>query len=144
MERKTLKELWNDHSDLPTEPGIYRILIPDGMEITFKERIENHPNDAYLIPKLQEKYDKSRASGILYIGKAGGRRGLRQRLGQYLRYGFSSGKNHRGGRAIFQIEGFENLICAYEVCPNCEEVEHQQLHEFRETYKTFPVANWRE
>lgn len=143
MERKTLKELWDNYSELPAEHGIYRILIPNGMEITFKERIENHPDDAYLVPKLQEKYEKSRTSGILYIGKASGRRGLRQRLGQYLRYGFDSGKNHRGGRAIFQIEGFENLICEYEVCPNCEEVERQQLCEFQKTYGVFPVANWR-
>lgn len=139
----TLNELWNNLSDIPTARGIYRILLPADLEIVFQDEISNHPGDAYPIEALQDKYGKSKSSNILYIGKANGKRGLHQRLGQYMRYGFGTGKNHRGGRAIFQISGFEKLLCEYETCEDCEDEEHRLLDNFRQTYGTLPLANWK-
>ena len=80
---------------------------------------------------------------ILYIGKANGEKGLFQRLRQYMRYGFDAGNNHRGGRAIFQVEGYENLICRWCVCENCEDKERLLLENFKRKYGTYPIANWR-
>lgn len=117
MGEATLTELWDDFCRqkdfedpllVPAKKGVYCIRIPAGMEVTFKDTIDNHPGAAYPIERLEAKRIPS--SGILYIGKANGKRGLFQRLRQYMRYGFDGGNNHRGGRAIFQVEGYENLI----------------------------------
>lgn len=77
------------------------------------------------------------------LGKANGEKGLFQRLRQYMRYGFGGGNNHRGGRAIFQVEGYENLICRWCICEHCEDKEHLLLENFKRKYGTYPIANWR-
>ena len=58
-----------------------------------------------------------------------------------MRYGFDAGNNHRGGRAIFQVEGYENLICRWCVCENCEDKERLLLENFKRKYGTYPIAN---
>lgn len=95
MGEATLAELWNDFCGqkdiegphlVPAKKGVYCIRIPAGMEVTFKGTIDNHPGAAYPIESLEAKCVPS--SGILYIGKANGEKGLFQRLRQYMRYGF--------------------------------------------------------
>ena len=149
MGEATLAELWGDFRKqgprkepylVPTVKGIYCIRVPAGMEITFKDAIDNHPGDAYRVEDLEAKLVPS---DILYIGKANGKRGLFQRLRQYMRYGFDGGNNHRGGRAIFQIVGHENLICKWYPCEDCEEEEHRLLERYKSKYSTYPIANWR-
>ena len=149
MGEATLAELWDDFCGqkdfeyphpVPAKKGVYCIRIPAGMEVTFKDTIDNHPGAAYPIESLESKRV---SSDILYIGKASGKRGLFQRLRQYMRYGFGTGGNHRGGRAIFQIVGYEQLICEWYSCEQCEAEEHRLLEEFKHSYGTYPVANWR-
>ena len=105
MGEATLAELWDDFCRqkdfedpllVPAKKGVYCIRIPAGMEVAFKDTIDNHPGVAYPIERLEAKRVPS--SGILYIGKANGEKGLFQRLRQYMRYGFDAGNNHRGGR----------------------------------------------
>ena len=150
MGEATLAELWDDFCRqkdfedpllVPAKKGVYCIRIPAGMEVAFKDTIDNHPGAAYPIERLEAKRVPS--SGILYIGKANGEKGLFQRLRQYLRYGFDAGSNHRGGRAIFQVEGHENLICRWCVCENCEDKERLLLENFKRKYGAYPIANWR-
>lgn len=147
---ETLWNLWNHWDEykknIPETRGIYRIVLPEGMHAVFSAEIKGHPvADAYDVGLLENKYEQTGCSELLYIGKAGGRRGLRQRIRQYLLYGFGEGNNHRGGRAIFQITEFEKLICVWEECVECEKEEHRLLKEFFEACgeKTYPVANWR-
>ena len=108
---ETLGNLW-DHwnecgKNVPETHGIYKIILPAEMELRFVERIEGHPAaDTYDVGALTDKYKQSGCSKLLYVGKAEGRRGLRQRIRQYLLYGVDRGNDHRGGRAIFQIESF--------------------------------------
>ena len=94
-----LVDLWDAFctrkSTVPKSKGIYCIQVPAGMRIVFKDAIDNHPGDAYRVEYLETKRVPS---DILYIGKANGKRGLFQRLRQYMRYGFDGGNNHRGGR----------------------------------------------
>ena len=90
---ETLGNLW-DHwnecgKNVPETHGIYKIILPAEMELRFVERIEGHPAaDTYDVETLTDKYKQSGYSKLLYVGKAGGRRGLRQRIRQYLLYGF--------------------------------------------------------
>lgn len=74
MGEATLAELWDDFCRqkdfedpllVPAKKGVYCIRIPAGMEVTFKDTIDNHPGAAYPIERLEAKRVPS--SGILYI-----------------------------------------------------------------------------
>ena len=97
----------------------------------------------YPAKKLQEKYEGCADQSILYIGKAEGKRGLRQRLKQYMDYGRGNGNIHAGGRAVWQISDCGLLLLAYEACENPGERERQLLQEYREKNGSYPLANWR-
>ena len=89
MGEATLAELWDDFCGqkgieephpVPAKKGVYCIRIPAGMKVTFKDTIDNHPGAAYPIERLEAKRVPS--SGILYIGKANGEKGLFQQIGR--------------------------------------------------------------
>ena len=74
MGEATLAELWDDFCRqkdfedpllVPAKKGVYCIRIPAGMEVAFKDTIDNHPGAAYPIERLEAKRVPS--SGILYI-----------------------------------------------------------------------------
>ena len=74
MGEATLAELWDDFCRqkdfedpllVPAKKGVYCIRIPAGMEVTFKDTIDNHPGAAYPIESLEAK--RVPASDILYI-----------------------------------------------------------------------------
>ena len=127
---------------IPEEPGVYWVLAPEGMPIRFRER--SFPGvRPYPAQLLRDKYAACARKDILYIGKAEGRRGLRQRLKQYMDYGLGRGGIHRGGRAVWQIEDSGLLLLAYEICPDPGGQERQLLRDYREQNGAYPLANWR-
>lgn len=128
---------------VPKEKGIYRVLLPDKMDLVFKDQCQNRSALDYTVDRLQTKYDCCKDRRILYIGKANGRNGLQQRLRQYMKYGWNEAANHKGGRAIWQIENFEMLLLDYEPCADCEQKEHELLHKYKEENGCYPLANWR-
>lgn len=140
----TLKELYQTScSQIPNEPGVYFIVAPSGMQIEFHPIAENTSAPCYEVEKLWTKYDACQNKEVLYIGKASGKKGLRQRIRQYMKYGWKEAVNHKGGRAIWQIEGAENLLLRYEVYTDADAREHQLLCEFVEQNGTLPLANWK-
>jgi len=141
-ERPTVEELYHSNcGQIPDSAGIYRIVAPEGMQIRFLDTATNTAAPLYLAEDLRNRYEKCRNRSILYIGKAGGKRGLRQRLRQYMNYGWNQASNHKGGRAIWQMEHAGQLLVEYECCENCAEREHQLLKLFREKNGAYPVAN---
>lgn len=60
-----------------------------------------------------------------------------------MKYGWNEAVNHKGGRAIWQIEHAENRLLTYEACEEADVREHSLLKEFRDKYDTLPLANWR-
>lgn len=132
--------------DIPDTPGVYWVVVPDGKQVTFGPALPEDNGLAHYQPEnLQSIYDKN-ASPILYIGKANGKGGLRQRLRQYRNTLFRGSKNHRGGRAIKQIADFEDLYLEFEDCEDCEAREHDLLLNFklkRPGKGNYPVANHR-
>ena len=143
--------------ELKGKKGIYFIKLPKAKEkiaINFNSCIPCHEKEEKSKPykkvDLEEKINKTIINGerILYIGKAGGKNqksDLYTRLNQYMKYLFRKGKIHRGGRAIAQINGFENLICEYEVLDDVEPEDKEKclLCKFKEKYGEYPLANWR-
>lgn len=140
----TLQELCcNDCHSVPEVPGVYWVFAPEGMAIRFSEKEYRPKAKIYPAKKLQEKYEGCADQSILYIGKAEGKRGLRQRLKQYMDYGRGNGNIHAGGRAVWQISDCGLLLLAYEACENAGERERQLLQEYREKNGSYPLANWR-
>lgn len=140
----TLRELIGSNcQNIPEVPGVYWVLAPEGMTISFTEKLRNKYAPLYPVKKLLNKYEKCTESEVLYIGKAEGAGGLRQRLKQYMKYGHGESRIHKGGRAIWQIEDSELLLLAYEPCDHAENREKQLLQEYKQRNGTYPLANWR-
>lgn len=130
-------------SCVPEVSGIYRVLRPEGMTIRFTEHMYNRSAKLYPAEKLSRKYMNCADQEILYIGKADGRRGLRQRIKQYIDYGWNHAANHKGGRAIWQIEDAGLLLLAYEECEDAEAQEKQLLADYKAKNGSYPLANWK-
>lgn len=140
----TPKDLYDTScAEIPDKTGVYFVLVPQGMDIRFRPTAVNRHAPFYGEDVLLEKYRKCGNKTIPYIGKASGKKGLHQRLRQYMKYGWNEAVNHKGGRAIWQIEHAENLLLTYEACEEADVREHSLLKEFRDKYDTLPLANWR-
>lgn len=140
----TLQTLYRCGCDcIPEVPGVYWVLRPEGMSIHFTEHTYNRSAKLYPVEKLSSKYRDCKDQEVLYIGKADGKNGLRQRLKQYMNYGWSKAANHKGGRAIWQIEDAGLLLLAFEECENAEAREKQLLADYKAKNGNYPLANWR-
>ena len=145
----TIKEcLKTNFAEIPTKEGIYWIRVPREFQVCFldtKTAMKYFRGKEMLYPqeKLVDKYVNLKEKEILYIGKASAKKGLKQRICQYIKYGYGLGKIHRGGRAIWQIDGCENLLIEYRCCDNSEREEKRLLLEYRERNNSYPLANWR-
>lgn len=140
----TLQTLYRCGCDcIPEVSGVYWVLRPEGMTIRFTEHTYNHSTKLYPVEKLSRKYKDCKDQEILYIGKADGKKGLRRRLKQYMNYGWDQATNHKGGRAIWQIEDVGLLLLAFEECENAATREKQLLTDYKAKNGSYPLANWR-
>lgn len=140
----TLQTLYSFECDcVPEVSGVYRILRPEGMPIRFTEQAYNPSAKLYSAEQLSHKYSACTNQEILYIGKADGKKGLRQRLKQYMNYGWGHATNHKGGRAIWQIEDAGLLLLAFEECEDARAREKQLLADYKAKNGSYPLANWR-
>ena len=138
---KLEKDIQNNTCDyIPKQSGVYRVLNLSDIPITFLPQSTNTKFPAYDVAKLQAKYDKTKSSGVLYIGKGVD---LNKRIKQYVKYGLNLVKNHKGGRSIFQIAEYKKLCIEVILCDNCECVEKNMLVGFRNKFGELPVANMR-
>ena len=86
---------------------------------------------------------------LLYLGKAGlgskANRGLRTRIGEYLRFGQGEPIGHWGGRLIWQVEDPSQLRIAWKIIDGTdpELVEKAHLLAFKEEFGQLPYANLR-
>jgi hypothetical protein len=87
---------------------------------------------------------KGYEDGLLYIGKAkkSSGRGLRKRITEFVKYGYSMVNNHRGGRAIWQLDNNKELLIKVIECDNPKIVERNELIKYKEIYGEYPFANW--
>ena len=119
------------------------MLVPEKVPVSFIESPRNSSAESYPSALLEQKYNQCADKSVLYIGKANGRDGLRQRVQQYIKYGWNTASNHKGGRAVWQVENFPILLLEYEVCEDCEQREHELLAAFKRENGVYPLANWR-
>lgn len=140
--RATIQTLWETRCNQVTdENGVY--LVESATEtLRFLAYAAESSIPAYPVPVLQTKWEAG-DHRCLYIGKAARQGGLKKRLWEYVGYGYGLKKNHRGGRAVWQVWNFADLTIRWEVVPDVNETEHELLRNYKSTYGTYPVANWR-
>lgn len=153
-------------SEVPEGRGVYFVVYNDCNKLTIDKdcfifKKEDCPSKAdttrcstiKLTEKLKKYNNESEHNNILYIGKAEPKKGLRQRIEQYLQTGKDKHGNHNGGKAIWQFKNIDNLILCYISEDNLSEnhtktiisstIETALLDKFKEIYSTYPLANWR-
>lgn len=130
---------------VPREPGVYLILRlvatpPQFLACSgaghFKDK-----DPTVSLTVLEENWVPG--ASIVYIGKAGGRRGLYQRLKQYIDFGAGEPVGHRGGRYIWQLSDHkELLVCWRPVLDRpARAVEREFIARFTGVHGNRPFAN---
>ena len=103
-----VKRLMADMSVVPNVPGVYALLRESSSAPTFLEKgtggfhKDKDPNVG--IAKLESSWVED--SSIMYFGKAGGagnKATLRERLGDYMKFGQGRPVGHKGGRYVWQL-----------------------------------------
>lgn len=133
---------------IPNKKGLYIVRKPKEINIVFSSNTTaikefNGRSMLYSADMLLAKFERSDKE-ILYIGKAGGNSNrLRQRISQFVKYGYCLVKNHRGGRAIWQIANNKTLLLGFMECNDPEKNEKELLKKYLLKYGVLPLANWR-
>ena len=141
---KTIRELKESCSEVPSSNGVYLVLRRNNQQPIFS--ISNLggyvkvPNDSpcYSLSYLQEQYVNGTC--ILYIGKS---TNMRSRLRSYMRFGQGKRASHGGGRAIWQMTDVDDfVICWAETLENSRMVEWRMIQAFKLSHEgKRPFAN---
>lgn len=130
---------------VPVGAGVYVVRRPEAHEPRFLAK-----SGAGWFKDLDPSYppDVVRSSWvpgalILYVGKATGREGLRQRIGQLVNFGFGKPVGHRGGRLLWHLSDCRRLQVCWKHCGDdqAEVLKAALLDEFRSAYGVRPFAN---
>ena len=141
--------------------GIYKVYLPEDIPFQLNKAttaIEYDKNGKKLvydsdedIERLMHKWEliqsaKEPDNRLVYIGKSGGKTvGLRERLKQFAAYGVRKGKNHQGGKVLWQLTDAIKFHIEYFPCENCEKVEKELLRDYKKRhFGQLPIANERE
>ncbi|MEU9523577.1 hypothetical protein [Streptomyces sp. NPDC048224] len=134
-------------SNVPTGHGIYVVIRTDTSPPSF---LPTSPaghlkgrDPSVTADKLSNAWVEG--ATVVYIGKAAGQDGLKQRLGDYRRHGAGTLAGHWGGRYIWQLADSDALLVAWRPMAENEagEAEQDLIDEFKEVYGALPFANLR-
>lgn len=132
-------------SDLPAVHGVYVVTTPPLSAPTFlPESVGGPHKHAELTVDILTLADAWRdGAEILYIGKAGGDAGFKDRLWAYAKQGRGYGAGHYGGRYIWQLDGSEKLLVGWLPTPGMDPgvVENAFLALHLEEFGVRPFAN---
>jgi hypothetical protein len=144
----TIKELQTTNCNMvPKQKGIYTILRHDTSKPTFLTRSVGGWFKG-LDPNYPQNIVNSRwvaGASILYIGKANGKNGLRQRLRQLVQFGMGKSVGHRGGRLIWHLKDSSDLLVRWFELTNhdADQAESELINTFKNIYGKRPYANLR-
>lgn len=145
---KQIGDLFKDHSSIPEERGNYLVLylqggqpefIKPGVGGFFKNRDPNVETD-----KLKCNWISGEI--VIYIAQAGGiQRGkwsnatLRERISTYMEFGKTKPVGHWGGRYIWQIKNYGDLVICWKPLPNKirdpKQTEYKMIQEFKKLHE---------
>ena len=130
---KTIRELKESCSEVPSSNGVYLVLRRNNQKPIFSiyslGGYVKVPNDSpcYSLPYLQEQFVNRTC--ILYIGKS---TNMRRRLSSYMRFGQGKRASHGGGRAIWQMTDVDDfVVCWAETLENSRSVEKRMIQAFK-------------
>jgi hypothetical protein len=143
-----VKELWINRTCIPKIKGVYLVINPSfrqaeyitpGVGGFFKGKDPNVPITMITLKEVAN-------SQVIYIGKAGSPSGnatLNSRLDQYLKFGQTKNIGHWGGRYIWQLKNYTDLIICWKETQNEDprEVEKLLLRMFITQFGKSPFAN---
>lgn len=80
---------------------------------------------------------------IVYVGKAAGANGLKQRIRQLVDFGFGKAIGHRGGRLLWHLPDHATLRLHWKRCgrSRADRLETLFINQFRSIYGRRPFAN---
>ena len=124
--------------------GVYIFVLPNDfgkVELLSNGELEESCAEiepAFSQEKLQAKLTDS---NILYIGRSNN---MRARVELHKQYWKGEDVRARGGRAIGQIKGWNNLEVWYFPCTNPIQTKSALLKSFLLSHSTLPFANWQQ
>ncbi|MFJ8806072.1 hypothetical protein [Streptomyces sp. NPDC102490] len=135
-------------SNVPTGHGIYVVIRTDASPPSF---LPTSPaghlkgrDPSVTADQLGDAWVEG--ATVVYIGKAAGRDGLKQRLADYRRHGTGLLAGHWGGRYIWQLADSDALLVAWRPMVEGDPGEAEQclIDEFKEVHGgALPFANLR-
>ena len=136
-------------SEIPQDPGIYAVLIPEGFVPRFLvTSVGGHfKGKDPSLPESALSAEWVSGAEVLYIGKAGAgktaKRGLRKRIQEYADFGRGVPVGHWGGRLLWQLADSQALVIAWKVLPSelVDASEAQYHADFRALHGRLPFAN---
>lgn len=142
----TAFELWESrYRTVPKEHGVYLVRRLSTTPHVFLQRSEagwfKGEDPSYPLEIVEQNWVLG--ASVVYIGKAGGTRGLRQRVGQLIDFAYGKPIGHRGGRLLWHLADWKNLQIQWRVC-DCglaDGVESELIERFRQKYGVRPFAN---
>lgn len=133
---------------VPAEFGIYIVVWPSGSAAKFRKRSKagwfKDEDPSYPVAVLGFRWVSD--AGVIYVGKAGptARRTLRRRISELIRFGSGERVAHRGGRALWQLEGIWDARIAWKVVrDNPADAERTLIGQFEQKFGRMPFANFR-
>lgn len=144
---KTIGELWKDKSCIPKVIGIYMVLNKvnnPGFLFPGEGGFFDGKDPNVSLDELELNYVDN--SLVIYIGKAGNLSGqvtLRSRISKYLRFGQGKNASHWGGRYIWQLRNYMNLVFCWKPTPDSDprEIEKSLLKQYFNQFGRRPFAN---
>ncbi|MEH7388546.1 hypothetical protein V7147_24580 [Bacillus sp. JJ1521] len=143
-----VSQLMQNHSIIPHNRGVYMVLytpndspefLNKGSGGFFKGKDPNVP-----IEELKDNWVND--AKVIYIGKAGGGKSaatLNSRINQLLKFGMGKNVGHYGGRVIWQLENYQDLIICWKETPidDPNDVKKHLIRVFKKVYRKRPFAN---
>lgn len=134
---KTLENYKNRYfEELPKESGIYVIKNSDNKPI---EILENPDKDN--IHKKYESNFQEKCKNInklyLYIGKTNAKRGIQNRLSNYIKYGYGKNVPHKGGYHLWFVKNNKYLFANYATIEEINEKQNKLYVNARDIAKTY-------
>jgi hypothetical protein len=131
--------------DVPSGCGVYVLVRSATIRPRFQRKSRagwfKDLDPSYPIAEVRAAWVSN--ARIVYVGKAAGVKGLKQRIRQLVDFGFGKPIGHRGGRMLWHLPDHQRLQVRWRRCSRsqADRLETLLIGQFRELYGKRPFAN---